>query len=168
MLNFKIRLLDIHDSKWEKIFKDPRFKSRGVLYLLRQVWSSNVDFIFLRRVFHLCKDIIGKQEDLILSIMEYLAIGYKMKPEIWKEVETEIIKEGLLKKGGYMDIRKYIAERARQEGWQEGRQEGWQKGRQEGRQEVVMNMLKNKIDTKLITKVTGLTEKEITKLKNGK
>ena len=171
MLNFKIKLLDVHDKKLETVFKDQSFKSRGAFYLLREVWSSKVDFIFLRRVFHLCKDIIGKQEDLILSIMEYLMTGYKMKPEVWRKAEAKVIKEGLLKKGGYMDIRKYIAERARQEGWQEGkqegRQEGKQEGRQEGRQEVVLNMLKNKIDARLITKVTGLSEKEINKIKNG-
>ena len=167
MLNFKIRLLDVHDKKLEKIFKDQSFKSRGIFYLLREVWFSKADLAFLKHVFYICKDIVKKQEDVILNIMEYLVTGYKMKPKVWKEAEGEVIKEGLLKKGGYMDIKEYIAERARQEGWQKGRQEGWQKGRQEGRQEVVMNMLKNKIDAKLITKVTGLSEKEINKLKNG-
>ena len=184
MLNFKIKLLDIHDKKLEKIFKDQNFKSRGILYLLKEVWSSKVDLAFLKHVFHLCKDIIKKQEDMVLSIMEYLVTGYKMKPEVWKEAEAEVIKEGLLKKGGHMDIKEYIAERARQEGWQkgwkkgrlegqqagrlEGQQAGRQEGQQVGRQEVVLNMLKNKMDTQLITKVTGLSEKEINKLKNGK
>ena len=151
MLNFKIRLLDIHDKKLEKIFKDQNFKSRGILYLLREVWSSKVDLAFLKHVFYLCKDIMKKQENIVLSIMEYLMTGYKMKPKIWKEAETEVIKEGLLKKGGYMDIRKYIAERARQE----------------RDKEVVLNMLKKSAEISFISEVTGLSEKEINKLKNG-
>ena len=50
-----------------------------------------------------------------------------------------------------MDIREHIKE----------------KGRWEGRQEVVLNMLKEKADISFISKVTGLSEKEIKKLKNG-
>ena len=164
MLNFKIRLLDIHDKKWERIFKDPNFKSRGAFYLLREVWSSRVDLVFLRHILHLSKDILRKREDVILSIMEYLMTGYKMKSELWKKIETEAVNNGLLKKGGYMDIKEYIAERARQEGWQKGKLEG----QKEGQRKVVLNMLKSKIDTKLITKVTGLSEKEINKLKKRK
>ena len=152
MLNFKIRLLDVHDKKLEKIFKDQSFKSRGVLYLLKEVWSSKADLIFLRHVLSLSKSILEKRENFILSIMEYLVTGYKIKPEVWKEAETEVIKQGLLKKGGYMDIKEYIKEM----------------GRQEGRQEVVLNMLKKKMDVSLIAEITNLSEKEINKLKNGK
>ncbi len=36
---------------------------------------------------------------------------------------------------------------------------------QKDRQEVVLNMLKNRLDTTIICKVTGLSEKEINKLK---
>ena len=56
-----------------------------------------------------------------------------------------------------MDIRKYIVERAREEGRLKGQQEGWKT--------VIINMLKEKIDYKIITKVTGLSENEINKLK---
>ena len=54
-----------------------------------------------------------------------------------------------------MDIREHIKEKGR-----------WE-GRQEGRQEVVLNMLKEKADISFISKVTGLSAKEIKKLKNG-
>ena len=46
-------------------------------------------------------------------------------------------------------------------------QEGQQEGQQVERQKVVLNMLKNKMDIKIITEVTGLSEKEIKKLKKG-
>ena len=50
-----------------------------------------------------------------------------------------------------MNIREYIRE----------------EGRQEERQQVVLNMLENNLDMPLICKVTGLSEEEVKKLKNG-
>ena len=51
---------------------------------------------------------------------------------------------------------------------EEIRLEGRWEGRQEGRQEVIRNMLREKADLAFISKVTGLSVKEIKKLKNGK
>ena len=53
------------------------------------------------------------------------------------------------------DVREIIKEKGR-----------WE-GRQEGKQEIVLNMLKNRLDTSLISEVTGMSQKEIKKLKNG-
>ena len=55
-----------------------------------------------------------------------------------------------------MDIREHIKEKGR-----------WE-GRQEERQQVVLNMLKEKADISFVAKVTGLSEEEIKKLKNGR
>ncbi len=56
-------------------------------------------------------------------------------------------------------------------GLQKGRLEGLQKGRQEGlqkgQQELILKMLKAKVDLSLISKVTGLSEQKLKKLKNG-
>ena len=167
MLNFKIRLLDIQDKKWEWVFKNSHFQSRGVLYLLREVWSGQLNF---KKVFSLFKEMLERQRDtegIILNILKYLLKGYQIRPKLYEKMEVELVKEGLLKRGGYMDARDYFREEGRQEGWQKGQKEGWQEGRQEERQQVVLNMLKNKIDNKLISKVTGLSEEEIKKLKNG-
>ena len=49
----------------------------------------------------------------------------------------------------------------------EGRQEGLQEGRKEKQKEVILNLLKEKTDISLISKVTGLSEEEIKKLKNA-
>ena len=81
-----------------------------------------------------------------------------------------------------MDIRQEIKEEGIQEGLQAGRQEGLQAGRQEGlqtgrqeglqagiekeKQQVVLNMLKEKADLTFISKVTGLSENQINRLKN--
>ncbi len=45
--------------------------------------------------------------------------------------------------------------------------EVYDKGRQEGMQQVALSMLKEKADLSFICKVTGLSEKELKKLKNG-
>lgn len=58
-----------------------------------------------------------------------------------------------------MDTLQYVEER--------GRIKGLRKGRQERNREVILNMLKEKLDISLVSKVTGLSAKEIEKLKNG-
>ncbi len=65
------------------------------------------------------------------------------------------------------DVREIIKEKGRWEGRQEGRQEGDREGLKKGQQEVVLNLLKEKADITFISKVTGLSEKTIRKLKNG-
>ena len=73
------------------------------------------------------------------------------------------------------DVREIIKEKGRWEGEREGLRKGRQEGRQEGereglrkgRQQVVLNMLKEKADIAFIAKVTGLSEKEIKRLKNS-
>ena len=159
MLDFKVRLLDVGSPKLEEALKSKKFKSRGALYLLREVWSGKKDLAFVGQVFDLFQEVLKKRDDVALSVAEYLSKGYKVSPEIWRKAEAEAVKKGLLKKGGFMDIRKHIEER--------GRQKGWRKGLKEGRQEVVLNMLKEKADIDFIQKVTGISEKEIKKLKNG-
>ena len=159
MLNFQIRLLDVHDPKLEGVFKDRSFKSRGALYLLREVWSSKADSIFLNRIFDLFKDVLGNPDDLMLSVLDYLVTGYRVSRELWQKAEAKAVKQGILKKGGYMNIRESIRE--------EGREKGWREGQKEGRQQVVLNMLAQKVDISFVSKVTGLSEEEIRKLKNG-
>ena len=52
-----------------------------------------------------------------------------------------------------------------QEGMQKGIQKGMQAGVQKRDKEVILNMLKGKSEISFIAKVTGLSEKEIKKLK---
>ena len=59
------------------------------------------------------------------------------------------------------DVREIIKEKGRWEGERKGRQEG----RKERNKEIVLNMLTEKADISFISKVTGLSEKEIQKLK---
>jgi len=108
-----------------------------------------------------------------LRVLEYLYDNAELDLKIWKEAERLLIEEGVLKHGGLMqDVREIIKEKGRWEGQKEGlkkgRQEGRQEGRREERQEVILNMLKERVDISVISKVTGLSEKAIRKLKNLK
>ncbi len=92
-----------------------------------------------------------------------------------KGFERLIMEEGILTKGGVMDIREHIKEKGRwegrqegiKEGMQKGMQQGMQKGMQKGMQQVALNMLGGKFKVPVISKITGLSEEEIKKLKNG-
>ena len=91
-----------------------------------------------------------------LRVLEYLRDNTKLDSKTWEEAEEQLIETGVLKQGGLMqDVREIIKEKGR-----------WE-GRKEGRKEVVLNMLKEKADISFISKVTGLSEKAIRKLKNG-
>ena len=173
MLNCGLRLLNTRDKKLQRVFNDKSFKTGPVLRLLDRVWLLKNNERELREtLFGFFK--LFSAEEWILAVAKYLkSAGVSLKA--WDKLEKEALKKGLLKKGGYMDIREEIRMEGRiegrQEGWQKGQQEGWQKGQQEGWQKglqaVVRNMLKNNLDMSLICKVTGLSEKEINKLKNG-
>ena len=162
MLDFKLRLLDVHDPKVKKVFKDKSFKSPGFLNLFKSIWSLKINEEEIKKALSLFDKSLAKDEDLILSLTSYFK-AFGMKPELWKRVENWAVQQRILKKGGYMNVREEI----REEGRWEGRKEGLKKGRQERDREVVLNMLKEKTDIAFISKVTGLSEKEIKKLKKG-
>ncbi len=56
-------------------------------------------------------------------------------------------------------------EEGMQEGIQKGRQEGMKKGELERARKVAKNMLIRGLDIKLISEVTGLSEKEVKEIK---
>ena len=62
--------------------------------------------------------------------------------------------KGIIPEGGFMGPIELLKE--------EGRQEG----RQEEQRELILKMLKEELDISLVSKVTGLPEKEIRKLKD--
>ena len=62
-----------------------------------------------------------------------------------------------------MDIRQEI----REDAMQEGIQKGLKAGRQEEKQQVALNMLKKEAEVSYISEVTGLSEDQINRMKNG-
>ena len=172
MLNYGLKIIDTQDPKIQKTFKDRNFKSRGVIKLLSEIWSIKKPVPSkVKEVFIGFEDILKnlkakKKKNTGLRILEYLIDNTDIDSKTWEEAEKLIIKEGILIKGGVMDImdvREIIKEKGRYEGRKEGRHEG----RKEGRHEIILNMLKNKVDIALISKVTSLSKKEINKLKKS-
>ena len=160
MLNYGVKILDVNSPQVRKAYK--KLKSRGVIELLSKICSiKRPDPAKVRDIFLGFEDLLkqskGQQKkDTILKILEYLIDNTGLDLKTWKKAEQLIMEEGILPKGGVMDIREHIKEKGR---W-EGRQEGMQKGMQT----VALNMLQEKADLIFISKVTGLSVK---KLKNG-
>ena len=50
MINYEVKLLDTHDPRLKGIFKNQRFKSRGALYLLSQIWDLKLSHSQLKEV----------------------------------------------------------------------------------------------------------------------
>ena len=100
--------------------------------------------------------------------------GYMTAREYIKEEgRREGMQQGVLKgrqegvQQGIQQGREEGMQQGRQEGMQQGVQQGVQQGREEERRQVALSMLKRSLDVSLIVAVTGLSEAEIIKLKNG-
>ena len=167
MLNYGIKILDVKSPIVRGAYKNLR--SRFVIQLLSEIWSlKNPNPEKIKSIFvgfkGLLKEASGQRRgDMVLKILEYLTDNAGLDLKTWKSAEELMVGEGILTKGGVMDIREHIKEKGR---W-EGQQEGMKKGMEKGKQEVVSNMLKKQLDFSLISEVTGLSEVEIKKLKNG-
>ena len=183
MVNYKIKLLSTHQPHVRGVFKDKRFKSRGALYLLSEIWRLRASGISLKDIEELLRKLGGVREELILSAIRYVRTAAGVSRQMLKRIEHEAAKKGLLTKGGIMDVREDIKEEmreemreelgealrqeVREEFMQQAMQQGMQQGMQKQKQAVILNMLKKKMDTGLIAEVTGLPEQEIKKFKNG-
>ncbi len=157
MLNYELKIINTQDSKVREAYKGHQLKGRGVIRLLSEVWSIKKPTpLKVKEVFTEFEDILKKlkgkkKEEMSLRIVQYLIDNTGLDFKTWKEAEELMIEEGILTRGGVMDIREFIKEQ----------------GRWEGRQQLILNMLKKKVDIAFISEVTGLSEKEIKKLKNG-
>ena len=169
MLNYHLILFDTNSPKIGRFFKAEEIKSRGALNVLKRIWSLKKTVPELLEVVTLFLSGFSEREkkDLTVGLFDYLHKAGKISFNLLKKVETEAVKKGILKKGGYMNFTEEIKKEAKLEGWQKGQKEGWQKGRQEEKRQVILKMLQKKSDISFISEVTGLPEREIKKLKNG-
>ena len=166
MLNFKLKVIDTKDPKIRKIVKNKGSKIWGVIKLLDEVWDIKEPSA--EKVQAIIRDYFGEilkgktkreEEEIVIGIVEYLRDTTGLKLKEWEKAEKALREEGILQKGGIMNIRELIKEK--------GIWEGERKGRQEERQQVITKMLKEKMNISVISKVTGVPAKEIKKLKNG-
>ena len=165
MLNYSLVLFDTNDPKIGRFFKTEKIKTRGALNVLQRIWSLKKTVPELLEIVTLFLSGFSEREkkDLTVGLFDYLHKAGKISFNLLKKVETEAIKKGILRKGGYMNFTEEIKKEAKLEGWQKGRQEG----RQEEKRQVILKMLQKKSDISFISEVTGLSEGEIKKLKNG-
>ena len=57
--------------------------------------------------------------------------------------------------------------RGKTQGIEEGKAQGIEEGRTQGKKDLILSMLKNGLEISLISKITGFSEKEISKLKEN-
>ena len=166
MLNYEPKIINTQDPKIQKAYRGKRFKGHGIIKLLSEIWGlkkiTPLKVISAYAGFEdLLKELKGQARKVAeLRILEYLKDNTDLDLKVWGQAEKLLIEKGILKQGGLMqDVIETIEEK--------GRWKGRKEGRREERQQVVSNMLKEKADIAFISKVTGLSEKEIKKLKNG-
>ena len=164
MLNYNLVLFDTNSPKIGGFLKDSKIKTRGALSALQKIWSLKKAVPEILELFSLFSGFPEKRKkDLLIGLSNYLNKARGINFDLLKKAEKKAIKEGILKKGGYMNFTEEIKKEAKLEGWQKGQKEGWQKRNKE----VILKMLQEKADISFISKVTGFSEKEIKKLKNG-
>ena len=165
MLDYEVKLIDVHDKALKKLLKELKFKkSKGVLNLFAKIWTlkdkkkiKEEDLLKILSEFGVFST--KADNDLVLSIMNYFKSA-GVSDELLERTEQEAFRKRIFtKKGGYMDVRENIRE--------EGRWVGIKEGEKKGRQQVALKMLKENMNISVISKVTGVSEKEIKKLKNG-
>ena len=164
MLNYEPKIINTQDPKIRQAVKGGKFKGYSVIKLLSEIWSLKKKKPTVLKI----KDVYAEFEEILkglkgqerrtveLRVLEYLRDNTELDAKTWEKAEKLLIEAGILKQGGLMqDVREIIKEKGR-----------WE-GERKGRREVVLNMLKEKADISFISKVTGLSEKEIQKLKNS-
>jgi len=164
MLNYEPKVINTKDPKIRRAVKGGDFKGYSIIKLLSEIWSLKKRKPTVLRI----NDAFAEFEEILkglkgqgrrtveLRILEYLRDNTELDSRTWEKAEKLLIEEGILKQGGLMqDVREIIKEKGRQE------------GRRERDKEVILNMLKEKADIAFISKVTGLSEEEIRKLKSG-
>ena len=200
MLNCELCFVNLCDPRVQLEIQRRKLKTGCFLLLLGRIWELRAnEWKGLKEILVLVGKFCNEQdllseEEVLLMVWEYLE-SMGMSEHQSKELEEELVSEGVFKKGVIMNIREAILERGKQEGHQkgiqegiqkgrmeglqegiqqgiqkgmhEGREEGLQEGRQEERLEMVLNMLKKDAEISFISDVTGLSEGEIKKLKNG-
>ena len=130
-----------------------------------KIWFLRHDFKLLRKLSFGIFRVFKNREEL-LSFSKYFGSAGVSKKD-WERIEEEAKQKGLLKKGGLMAGFRDVEQEIRMEGIQQGMQQGIQQGWQERNYEVVSNMLNKKLDISLISQVTGISIKEIKKLKKN-
>ena len=132
-----------------------------IAYTMQNI--RGIDFAKLVKAFRLCKKLIYSERKKAMGYITNYVQRYDSRVKKKDIIDAE--KKAVKKKEDRVMMT--IIEEAEHKGLQTGLQQGLQTGRMERDQEVILNMLKENMDMASISRVTGMPEKEIKKLKNG-
>ncbi len=166
MLNFRPRVLNI--QALDIVRQAKGLTTRPILYILKNIWNLNEKK--LRELFTISRGLSQKErEALIMLAVDYVRrYDQSFTWNIIQELEIQTVRKG---ERIMTPLLQSSLDEAREEGMRKGRLAGKKEGRQEGMekgmQAVALNMLKEKADPAFISKITGLSEEEINKLKKN-
>ena len=128
MVNYNLRLFNIHDPKVEKIFEDPEFKTRKALHLLKNIWDLKPNLSDIEGAAHpFIKSVdsvspLEKRTGLVLGMTRYLLQGgiKGVDKALVEEFQKRGIIKGIIPEGGFMGPIELLKEEGRQAGLQEG------------------------------------------------
>ena len=115
MLNYNLILFDTNSPKAERFFKAETIKSRGALNVLRRIWSLKKTVPEILEIVTVFLSGFSEREkkDLTIGLFDYLHKAGKINFNLLKKVETEAVKKGILRKGGYMNFTEEIKKEAK-------------------------------------------------------
>ena len=159
MLDYGLRVYNVHDSRFQKHFKE--WKTRIALHLFRdkEFLTSEDEGILEEGLVNLFKELKGvENQDTLLSAIQFHLL--KRNPKITLDFFRKCLRlaseqdETLIKvEGGQMGEYVPMIER--------GRLEGRQEGRQEGIQEIISHLLEANMSVQQICQMTHLSEEEV-------
>ncbi len=163
VLNFTPRLLNIQALDIEKEAKG--LLTRPILYILKHIWR--LDELKVRELFTLGQELsYEERKELVGRAADYMRnYDPNFSFNVAREIEAKTITD---KEERIMTpLLQHSLEEAKAEGMHIGRLEGKEEGRLEKERQVIANMFQKNLNVSLIADVTGLSEAEIKKFKNG-
>ena len=167
-LNIKIgnySLVDINNYTEKELLEDNTFISK--MMLIEK--SKNTEEI-AETLEKIINRIQKEDKELLKSIIEIFLeekIGIQKSTELIRKLESEsdsmLAIVDMIRKENQMYI-----DMGRKEGKKEGKKEGEKTGKMQKLKEIVLNMIEENLSNEIIMKVTGISPKEIEKIKNSK
>ena len=167
-LNIKIEnysLVDVNNYTENELLEDNTFISK--MMLIEK--SKNTEEI-AETLEKIINRIQKEDKELLKSIIEIILeekIGITKSTELirklGKKSDSMLAVVDMIRKENQMYI-----DMGRKEGKKEGKKEGEKTGKMQKLKEIVLNMIEENLSNEIIMKVTGISPKEIEKIKNSK
>lgn len=168
----KYDVIDVNDFNKEELIKEKSFLSK--VMLIEKAKNNEEIIKYLEEI---TKEMNENEESYPEEIKQIftMMIDQILMIKIGKENAEEFkqnIKKGKGGKRKMMTVfetieqdNKRIFRRGRREGREEGRKIGEQDGKRQSKVEIIKNMLKENLPIDLISKITGISQQEINKMK---